>query len=57
MDALRASGAAADDEEAAKLVGASWESLAWARELQPLQEIETDDDEGRMDYEGDKAGL
>lgn len=58
VDALRASGAAADDEEAAKLVGAGWESLAWARELQPLQEIETDDDdEGWMDYEGDEAGL
>ncbi len=58
VDALRASGAAVDDEEAAKLVGASWESLAWARVLQPLQaETENDDDEGWMDYEGDKGDL
>lgn len=58
VDALRASGAAVDDEEAAKLAGADWESLAWARELQPLQDATgNDDDEGWMDYEGDQADI
>ena len=55
VDMLRASGAAVDDEEAAKLAGAGWESLAWARELQPLQAEVSNDDEKWMDYEGDKA--
>ena len=58
VDALRAAGAAVDDEEAAKLAGASWESLAWARELQRLQaETDNDDNEGWMDYEGDQTDL
>ena len=43
-----------DDKSAAKAVGADWEALAWARQLQPLQQIEVDnEEEGWMDYEGD----
>ncbi len=58
VDALRASGAAIDDEAAAKLAGARWESLEWAREVQPLQQAETEgEEEGWMDYEGDHADL
>ena len=54
VDALRASNDAMDDEAVANLAGASWEALAWARELQPLQQVEVDDEEeGWMDYEGD----
>lgn len=45
---------AMDDEAVANLAGASWEALAWARELQPLQQIEVEiEEEGWMDYEGD----
>jgi hypothetical protein len=36
---------------------ASWESLVWAGEMQLLQQDESGNDEGRMDYEGDQAGL
>lgn len=54
VDALRASDGVMDDEAAASLAGASWEALAWARELQPLQQIEVEsEEEGWMDYEGD----
>ena len=54
VEALRASNDAMDDESAAKLAGASWEALAWARELQPLQQVEIDnEEEGWMDREGD----
>lgn len=54
VDALRVLNDAMDDESAAKLAGASWEALAWARELQPLQQVEVDnEEEGWMDYEGD----
>ena len=54
VEALRASNDAMDDESAAKLVGASWEALAWARELQPLQQVEIEsEEEDWMDHEGD----
>ena len=54
VDALRASNDAMDDEAVANLAGASWEALVWARELQPLQQIEVEsEEEGWMDYEGD----
>lgn len=54
VEALRASNDAMDDESAAKLAGASWEALAWARELQPLQQVEIEsEEEGWMDCEGD----
>ena len=43
-----------DYESAAALAGSSWESLTWARELQPLQEIEVEsEEEDWMDCEGD----
>ena len=33
---------------------ASWETLTWARELQPLQQVVVDnEEEDWMDYEGD----
>lgn len=37
---------------------ASWETLTWARELQPLQQVVVDnEEEDWMDYEGDHRGL
>lgn len=43
-----------EDEAAAKLAGASWEALAWARELQPPQQVEIEsEEEDWMDHEGD----
>lgn len=54
VDSLSASDDAMDDETAAKLVGASWEAPARARELQSLQQVEADnEEEGWMEYEGD----
>ena len=43
-----------DDEVAAALAGADWESYAWAREAHPLQQAEIEsEEEGWMDNEGD----
>ena len=43
-----------DEESAAALAGSGWESLAWARESQPLQQIEVEnEEEGWMGHEGD----
>ncbi|WP_371298009.1 hypothetical protein [Paraeggerthella sp.] len=54
VDALRAADSTMDEESAAALAGSNWESLAWARELQPLQQTEIEnEEEGWMDYEGD----
>lgn len=54
VEALKAADPAMDDESAAALAGSAWESLAWARELQPLQQIEVEsEEEGWMDCEGD----
>ena len=54
VEALRTADLTMDDEEAAALAGSSWESLAWARELQPLRQIEVEgEEEGWMDREGD----
>ena len=54
VEALKAADPTMDDEAAAALAGSSWESLAWARELQPLRQIEVEgEEEGWMDREGD----
>lgn len=54
VEALKAADPTMDDESAAALAGSSWESLAWARELQPLRQIEVEgEEEGWMDREGD----
>lgn len=54
VEALKAADPIMDDESAAALAGSGWESLAWARELQPLRQIEVEgEEEGWMDCEGD----
>lgn len=54
VEELKAADPTMDDESAAALAGSSWESLAWARELQPLRQIEVEgEEEGWMDREGD----
>ena len=43
-----------DDEAAAAFTGADWESYAWAREVQPLRQTETEsEEEDWMDYKDD----
>ena len=54
VDALATFDSNIDEEAAAALAGADWESYAWAREAQPLQQAEIgDEEEGWMDNEGD----
>lgn len=51
---MRAADSTMDEESSAALAGSGWESLAWARESQPLQQIEVEnEEEGWMDHEGD----
>lgn len=45
VEALKAADPTMDDESAAALAGSAWESLAWARELQPLRQIEIESEE------------
>ena len=54
VDALMGFNPGMDDEAASALVGANWESYVWAREVQPLRQVEIEGEEkGWMDDEGD----